>query len=292
MSEPIGDRMSAILVALWRYPVKSMQGEELNAGVVTDRGLVGDRAYALVDRETGKVASAKHPKKWPGLFECRASFVEPPHDPGDLPLVRITLPDGTTLVSDQDDVDRRLSALVGREVALARTAPPDATMEEYWPDMDGVSPQGHRETVTDERVGIAAPPGTFFDAAPIHVLTVATLERLAQLHPGGRFEARRFRPNLVVDVAGGSEAFPENGWVGRTLRVADAVRLPVLAPVPRCVMTTLAQGDLPADPGILRTPARHNRIDVLDLGRYPCVGAYGAVAAGGRVIRGDPVHLE
>jgi MOSC domain-containing protein len=283
---------TAGLVALWRYPVKSMQGEELNAGVVTDRGLVGDRAYALVDRESGKLASAKHPKKWPGLFECRASFVEPPQDPGDLPPVRITLPDGTALVSDDGDVDRRLSALVGREVTLSRTAPPDATMEQYWPDIDGVSPRGDRGTVTDERVGIAAPPGTFFDAAPLHVLTVATLDRLARLHPGGRYEARRFRPNLVVDVKADSEEFPENRWVGRTLRVADAVRLPILAPVPRCVMTTLAQGDLPPDPGILRTPARHNRIEVLDLGRHPCVGAYGAVAAGGRVARGDPVRVE
>ena len=188
--------------------------------------------------------------------------------------------------------DRELSALVRREVTLARTAPGDATMEEYWPDMDGVSPHGHRETVTDERMGIAAPPGTFFDAAPIHVLTVASLDRLRALYPSGRFEARRFRPNLVIDVDGGDEGFPENRWVGRTLRIADAVRLPVLAPVPRCVMTTLAQGDLPRDPGILRTPAQHNRIEVLDLGRYPCVGAYGGVAAGGRVARGDPVAVE
>jgi len=284
--------ISASVVALWRYPVKSMMGEELNAGVLTDRGLVGDRAYALVDRQSGKVASAKHPKKWPGLFECRASFVEPPQDPANPPPVRITLPDGTALVSDQDDIDGRLSALVRRDVRLARTAPRGATMEEYWPDIDGVSPHGHRATVTDERVGIAAPPGTFFDAAPIHVLTAATLDRLRRLYPSGRFEARRFRPNLVIDVRTGDEGFPENGWVGRTLRIADAVRLPVLAPVPRCVMTTLAQGDLPRDPGILRTPAQHNRIDVLDLGRYACVGAYGAVAAGGRVARGDPVWVE
>jgi uncharacterized protein YcbX len=284
--------MSGSVVAVWRYPVKSMLGEELNASAVTDRGLVGDRAYALIDRESGRVASAKHPKKWPGLFECRASFVEPPQDRAGLPPVRITLPDGTALISDRHDVERRLSALVGREVRLARTAPSGATMEEYWPDMDGVNPQGHRETVTDERVGIAAPPGTFFDAAPIHFVTVATLDRLGQLYPRGRFEARRFRPNLVIEVQAGADEFPENRWVGRTLRIADTVRLPVLAPVPRCVMTTLAQGDLPADPGILRTPAQHNRIDVLDLGRYPCVGAYGAVAAGGRVARGDPVRVE
>jgi len=66
------------VVSLWRYPVKSMMGEELNACEVTERGLCGDRAYGLVDQETGKLASAKHPRKWGRLFDFRADFVEPP----------------------------------------------------------------------------------------------------------------------------------------------------------------------------------------------------------------------
>src|ERR687884_1792810 len=91
------------VVALWRYPVKSMMGEELNATAVTDRGLLGDRAFALVDAETGKVASAKNPRRWPNLFDFRAAYAEPPGD-GPLPPVRITLPDGETLTTDQADV--------------------------------------------------------------------------------------------------------------------------------------------------------------------------------------------
>jgi MOSC domain-containing protein len=269
-----------------------MMGEELNAAEIGERGVLGDRAYALVDRETGDVASAKHPKKWPNLFDCRASFAKPPASDADLPPVRISLPDGDEVSSDDDDVDARLSGVVGREVTLARTAPEDATFEEYWPDMEGVSPDGHRDTVTRERLGIAAPPGTFFDAAALHLLTTATLDRLRALHPAGRFEVRRFRPNLVVTVDGGAEDFVENEWVGRTVTLGASARAVVLAPVPRCVMTTLAQGDLPKDPSILRTPAQHNRIDVVDLGRYPCVGVYGGVAAAGDVRRGDPVALE
>src|SRR5712692_11028320 len=94
------------VVSLWRYPVKSMMGEELNAAEVTERGLLGDRAYALVDSSDGKAASAKNPRKWPGLFDFRATFVEPAHAAARVPPVRITLPDGATVSSDQGDLNQ------------------------------------------------------------------------------------------------------------------------------------------------------------------------------------------
>src|SRR5438876_10990165 len=108
------------VVALWRYPVKSMMGEELNSTEVTQRGLLGDRAFALVDAETGKVASAKNPRRWPTLFDFRAAFVEPPAEGRPLPPVRITLPDGEALTTDGADAEARLTAAVGRPVRLAR----------------------------------------------------------------------------------------------------------------------------------------------------------------------------
>lgn len=277
------------VLSLWRYPVKSMMGEELSAGELTKRGVLGDRAYALVDVETNKVASAKHPRKWPNLFEFRAAFTEPPRSSGDLPPVRITLPEGADVRSDQPDIDAVLSAAVGRKVRLMNQAPPEAKLEEYWPDMADLSPQGFRDTITDEGVAAASPPGTFFDLAPIHILTTATLDRLRQLYPEGRFEVRRFRPNIVVGMAGTSD-FVENDWVGRTVAISEA-RLPVLIPVPRCVMTTLPQGDLPHDAGILRTPAQHNRVDVGGQGLYPSVGVYARVDAGGTIRRGDQVTI-
>src|SRR5437867_12060646 len=88
--------------SLWRYPVKSMTGEELNAVEVTERGLRGDRAYALVDRADGKVASAKNPRKWPSLFDFRATFIEPPSRGANLPPVRIVLPDGSTVSRSEE----------------------------------------------------------------------------------------------------------------------------------------------------------------------------------------------
>jgi hypothetical protein len=267
-----------------------MMGEELDASAVTEQGVLGDRAYALVDAETGKVASAKNPKRWPNLFQCHAALTEPPESARELPAVRITLPDDATVTSDDPDVDDVLSGVVGRRVKLERTAPAEAVFEEYWPDMEGLSPEGHRDTVTDERLGIAAPPGTFFDLAPIGVLTTATLDRLAELYPEGRFDVRRFRMNLVVQVD--AHGFVENDWIGHTLAVGDGASLPVILADPRCVMTTLPQGDLPKDPGILRTAAQHNRVEIPEHGSYPCVGVYATVAAGGTVRTGDAVALD
>ena len=262
------------VVSLWRYPVKSMMGEELNSAEVTDRGLLGDRAYALRDQSNGKVASAKNPRKWAKLFDFRAAFAESPRAGEKIPPVRITLPNGGIVTSEQGDLNKVLTNALGREVTLATAAPETPSLEEYWPDMDGLA---HRETVTDE----AMPAGTFFDLAVAHVLTTATIDRLRELYPQGRFEVRRFRPNIVVQPAAAEKDFVENAWVGHTLVIGDEVRLNVTGPCPRCVMTTLPQGDLPRDPGILRTAAQHNEVNV---------GVYAAVLRGGTIRRGDAVR--
>jgi uncharacterized protein len=264
------------IVSLWRYPVKSMMGEELNATDVTERGLVGDRAYALIDRATGKVVSAKNPRKWGRLFDFRAAFLEPPSAGASPPPVRIALPNGTMVTSGERDVDQILSKVLGREATLSTPASKVPSLEEYWPDMEGLA---HRETVTDEPM----PPETFFDLAVVHVLTTATIDRLRELYPRGRFEVRRFRPNLVVEPTSGEKGFVEDAWVGQKLAVGEQVLLSITGPCPRCVMTTLPQGDLPEDRGILRTAARHNQVNG---------GVYAAVLRGGTIRRGDPVGLE
>jgi uncharacterized protein YcbX len=264
------------VVSLWQYPVKSMMGEELNATEVTERGLLGDRAYALVDSSDGKVATAKNPRKWPRLFDFRATFIEPARAAAKVPPVRIALPDGTTVTSDQGDVNQILSEALNREVTLGAAQRGAVNAEEYWPDMEGLD---HRDTVTD----FTLPEGTFFDCATVHLLTTATLDRLRELYPQGRFEVRRFRPNLVVQLASGEKGFAENAWVGHTLAIGDEVSLNITGPCGRCVMTTLAQGDLSRDPGILRTAAQHNQVNV---------GVYAAVVRGGTIRRGDPLRIE
>ena len=264
------------VVSLWRYPVKSMIGEELNAVKVTDHGFLGDRAYALRDPSNGKVVSAKNPRKWANLLDFRATFAEPPRGQEKLPPVRITLPDGGRVTSEQKDINELLTDALGRDVTLVATAPETPILEEYWPDMEGLN---HRETVTDE----AMPAGTFFDSAVIHLLTTATIDRLTELYPQGRFDVRRYRPNIVVEPASVEKDFLENAWVTHKLIIGDEVHLSVTGPCSRCVMTTLPQGDLPQDPGILRTAAQHNQVHV---------GIYAAVIRGGTIRRGDPVRLE
>jgi uncharacterized protein YcbX len=268
------------VVALWRYPVKSMMGEELNACEVTDRGLVGDRQFAVLDASTGRVAGAKNPRKWGNFFDFRAAYVEPPGRESKLPAVRLTLPDGTVVTSEQPDLAQVLSRALGREVTFAKAEhdgeASGAQAEEYWPDMEGLE---HRDTVTEWEL----PSGTFFDLAVVHLLTTATIERLRALYPEGRFEVRRFRPNIVVATAADQQGFVENDWIGRTLAIGDEVRLRITGPCPRCVMTTLPQGDLPKDAGILRTAAQNNEANV---------GVYADVVKSGTVRRGDDVTLN
>jgi uncharacterized protein len=265
------------VVSVWRYPVKSMLGEELDASYVTERGLVGDRAYALVDEETGKVASAKNPRKWEKLFDFRSVFIDHPQVAENIPHIRITLPDGTQVFSSQDkDIDYTLSKALGRDVRLMKANLDKPSYEEYWPDIEGLA---QREKVTDE----AMPPRTFFDIAVIHLLTTSTINRLRGLYPEGRFEVRRFRPNIVVESASREKDFIENSWIGKKITIGEDIVLRVMGPCTRCVMITLPQGDLPRDSGILRTVAKYNRVNV---------GVYASVLRSGTIHRGDLVRLE
>jgi len=262
------------LASLHGYPVKSMMGEALNAAQITTRGLFGDRSYALCDAETGKVVSAKNPRKWPNLFSYHAAFTSPPATGTDVPPVRVTLPDGGLTVSSSPDFAPTLSAALGRPVTLLATPPQHAQLEEYWPDREAsASP----DVVTDE----AMPEGTFFDLAILHVLTTSTLDRLRELNPHSRFEPRRFRPNLIIDTAG-QDGFVENDWIGKTIAIGPEVKIQVTGPCPRCVMTTLGQADLPKDPQVLKTAAQHNEAHV---------GAYASVVQTGMIRIGDKLTI-
>ena len=264
-----------VIASLHRYPVKSMMGEDLNATTIGAKGLAGDRRFALTDPETGKVASAKNPSKWPNLFDFRAAYTEPLTD-GTTTPARITLPNGDTVLTSSRDIDSVLSASLGKPVRFLQSAPPSGTLEEYWPDIEGLS---KRDEVTDE----AIPPETFFDLAMVHLLTTATLDELRKLYPAGRVEPRRFRPNLVIETLPELSGFAEADWVDKVIRIGDDVKLQITGPCPRCVMTTLAQGDLPKDNGVLKTAAKYNNCHV---------GIYASVIEGGVIRRGDAVRVD
>jgi uncharacterized protein YcbX len=275
-----------------------MLGEELDAVDLSEGGVVGDRTYAIRDRETGKVASAKHPKLWPNLLACRATFVEPPRPGEEVPAARIELADGTSVTSDAPDVDAVLSRFFDRDVELARAAQNGFTIDQYHPDEENYDPEGHRDEVVEARLGAAffnerglpsaVPEDSFFDLFPLSVLTTSSLDQLGELEPQSRFDARRFRMNVIVETT--ARGFVENEWVGHTLAIGDAVRVGVALPDPRCVMPSLAQEDLPRDPRILKALAQHNRIDVAGA-LYPCAGVYAVAEATGTIHKGDRISL-
>jgi uncharacterized protein len=288
------------IAALHRYPVKSMQGEALERATLDERGVLGDRAYALLDAATGIVASAKVPKRWEQLLRFSAAFTAEPVAGEPAPPVVITFPDGSTRRSDDEDVDQALSAVLGRDVSLVTTPPDGAGFEEIWPEIDDLAPQHVIDATTARQedtgeaisrfdVAAFAPPGRFYDLAALHVITSSTLARLGELAPGSRFDARRYRPNVVL--ADTDPGFVENDWVGREMSLGDAVRVSYTFQTMRCVMTTLAQEDLPEDRDTLRTVAKHNRVDIEKkevAGRWACAGVYADVTAGGELAVGDP----
>lgn len=289
--------MAAVLgtvAGLYRFPVKSMLGERLHHASLGDRGIVGDRAYAVVDRSDGRIATGKHPRKWSRLVELAARYVEDPTSP-----VAITFPDGAEVRTDEPGVDAAMSAFLGRDVALVASAEEGQVIEEVWPSIDGLAPVelvesmsgGRREgdePVSDIPVSSMSPPGTFFDLTTLHVLTTATLRRLAELEPDADFDIRRYRPNVVVEVPGAG--FVENEWVGRALALGTTAQARVDMPTMRCVMTTLARDGMPADRRSLQAIARHNRQEIFG-GQWACAGIYATITAAGGVALGDAVSF-
>jgi uncharacterized protein YcbX len=239
------------VVALWRYPVKSMLGERLERAPLGPDGVQGDRGLALRDVETGRVLSAKKVSR---LLEARART--------DGRTVRVTLPSGDELdVEEAATTADRIGAWLGRNVELSR-------------------PSGDARPMIDGEDGVfRGRAGGFFDSSAVHIVTTSTLERLGELHPGGRFDPRRFRPNVVLETV--EEGFVEESWVGASLRLGGA-SVEITKPCSRCVMTTHAQDELPVDRDILRTVIEQNEEHV---------GVYGIVRQPGTVSIGDEAML-
>ncbi len=239
MPEPAGRLPSVVatVAELWRYPVKSLLGEELEEVEVVERGLVGDRLFAVTDRH-GKVGSGKTTRRFrrlDGLFELRA------HGDPERPLV--TLPDGRVLAAGDVELDAFLSDRYADELRVAREA---AVLHQ--------------------------------DSAPLHLLTTSSLRWLADALPGSQIDSRRFRPNILLDVAG--PGLVEDGWLGRRFGLGSAV-IRIVERTERCVMATSPQSELRSDPDVLRTVTRLNDA---------CLGVSATVEHGGVVRVADPLR--
>jgi len=299
---------------IWRYPVESMAGQRLDACAVTTNGVLGDRGWALRDEQRGEITSGR---KSPALMRFAARYREEPA-PGKVPHVDITLPDGTAVGSDAADVNARCGAVLGRTVTLwplqpasnkahYRRAQPGAALfaklgrfEAFRKLLGRLAPyiglekelradfgRLPEEALPDlsvfpaELIEFTSPPGTYFDAFSLHVITTATLATMERANPAAAWDVRRFRPNFLIETAPGIDGLAEVEWTGRTLKLGEA-RIKCEVPAVRCSMTTHPQGDLPKDPSVLRTIVR-------DGGQN--LGSYASVVAAGRVAVGDTVEL-
>jgi uncharacterized protein YcbX len=299
---------------MWRYPVKSMGGERLDHCSVGIRGLLGDRGWAVRDDLAGEIRGARH---FPPLLRCSARYRTPPGE-GRLPPVDITLPDGTHVGSDAPEAHARLSAMMGQPVSLwplqpashkahyrrayagARMMGQLSRSRLFRKVLRRILPYTSWEASARALLGrepdeplpdfalfpsalfeFTSPPGTYFDAFPLHLLTTASLSAMTRLNPAAAWDVRRFRPNLLITTDNGLEGLVEMGWPGRTLRMGElTVQCEMLTA--RCRMTMQAQADLPNDPTVLRTIVREAGQEL---------GIYASVIHPGRVALGDVVEL-
>lgn len=286
---------------LWRFPVKSMGGHQVDQVVIDARGMHADRLWAVRDVEKAVTASAR---RLPVLLGCAARYVTEPGDaagPGNVPAFVITFPDGRELASDDPAVHDALSELVGREMRLTALPPQADTSQhrmsvheslanfspaqvrrdfgltdaEQMPDTSIFST---RQIITLARY--STPPGTFVDLSPIHLLSTASLRDLSD---GTPYDVRRFRPNVLLDVDAPNREFPESAWVGGELGIGTA-RLRVTNPTIRCVVPTRPQPDVELNRAITRRLAE--RTDRF-LGVYADVTRAGVLRVGD-VVRVDP----
>lgn len=276
---------------IWRYPVKSMGGESLDRATLGRLGVPGDRGWAVRDERSGEFRGAK---KFPVLMQCEARYRGEPADDA-IPAVEMGLPGGDKTASDADDVNERLSALVGAPVSLWAREPAEnrehyrrreRRSREETREILGLEPSEpfpdfsiYPDTLLAELAEFTSPLGTYFDAYPIHLLTTSWLETLREKRPGSRFEAPRFRPNLVIDET--TPGLVELEWCGKTLRIGGTV-LRCEAPTVRCSMTVQQTGPLPKDAKVLRTIVAETAQQV---------GIYATVAQAGPVRVGDAVEL-
>jgi len=224
-------RKLGVVAALWRYPVKGMQGESVEQAKIDQNGIIGDRAYVLRDL-TPNQDPAKAGISRPGAvlgavgaIQLRAKYVREPQ-PAETNNLLITAPNGASLASGDVGIDIFISSALDKKVSLISL-----------PEM----------AVNRARRGRA-----------LHLLTTSSLRKLREHYPAGDFDPKRFRPNIVIETPEGEKGFVEEGWQGKTLLVGPEIEVRVEEPNERCAVPTLQQGDLPFDPNILRTIATLN----------------------------------
>ena len=277
--------MSAASVThIYRYPVKSMMGETLSEADIGVAGIPGDRGWAVRDEKRGGIRGGK---KIPQLMTLTAlsGAVAP----------LITAPDGDSASANTDGINQWLSDKLNHPVTLWPLLPADQLdhyrrgapdTEDFEQELRAVFGRLPNEPLPDlagfeELLEFESPPGTYFDAFPISIMSQQSLNTMNQLEGESRFDVRRFRPNLLVDIPDTDHPFPEQAWVGKTLSIGS-VMLKIDTTCPRCAMTTHGFDDLPQDAQIMRKLVANSEGNL---------GIYASVVQAGRVTAGDSLSV-
>ncbi|HEX4987097.1 MAG TPA: MOSC N-terminal beta barrel domain-containing protein [Burkholderiales bacterium] len=280
-------RVVGTIREIWRYPVKGMAGEQVQESLLGDKGLSGDRTWALRDTARREIQSCKFR---PELLTCAARAR------GASGQVDVTFPDGAVLGSDDPAIHPKLSALVGHASTLEALRPDTETdfyrrhkLDDHtWLDelkatfiREPGEPLPDFSKIPPPLVDFVSIPGTFFLVTPLHLVTTSTLAFLKSKNAAADWDRRRFRPNFVVEAEPGAEGLVEQGWVGSRLSIG-AAQVDCAGATPRCGAVTRAQPAFAADKSVLRTVVKEADQNV---------GVYGLVVQGARVRVGDPVRI-
>lgn len=284
---------------IWRYPVKGMAGETLQTGELGPAGLSGDRIWALRDSARREIQSCKFR---PELLLCSA-LCRTEHTAGANTQVDVVFPDGSVLGSDNSAIHSRLSRLTGHESTLEPLRPAtdldfyrrhkrydSAGLDDHtWLDelkatfeREAGEPLPDFSQLPQSAVDYVAAPGSFFLVTPFHMITTATLAHLKKISSQADWDARRFRPNVVIETNPGDEGLVEQAWVGGRLLLGRAT-VDCVGTTPRCGAITRAQRDFTADKTMLRTVVKEADQNV---------GVYGMIAERGALRIGDAVYME
>jgi uncharacterized protein YcbX len=267
--------------SIWRYPLKSAQGESVTRIFFGPDGPDGDRSWACVTAG-GLVVSAKHPRRWGRLLYVIAALVTAA--PGGGMIVRV--PGFGPLRAGTRQADDALSRWLGEQVRLNSEVPAQARLHRLWPEEPGMIPEwasnigAGDEEIT--QINGARPGGRFVDFGAVHLVTTGALSELSQ--NAASADVRRLRPNLVLSL-------PAEPAPGDRIRVGPDVTLRVLIPTPRCAIPAAAQPGLDHAPEVLRAISRH-RVEIPGLGRAACFGSYAQVLQPGTVTVGDLAAIQ
>lgn len=277
-------RLLGVVRSIWRFPVKSFQGESLERTRLTESGVFADRALALRSKETGKIVSGKNARLGERVLDFAARYEAVPVPGRPLPGIVARIEGRELRASQREAFEAACSDALGQPVELVSAGAAPESYESTWPEIEGLPLAG---ASLDLELPLAE-AGSFADLEPLHLLTTASLARLASAAPDAEIDVARFRPSLLIDT-GEAEGFVEHDWSGASAMLGSAA-LELGGPVPRCIMTTRAQAGLPRDPGVLRTLVAENRRDFMGM-QMPCLGIYAKVVQPGEVALGDRLTL-